>query len=834
MDNMINFGIDLGTTNSVIARFVKGEVQVYNNPTDQGRSSLPSVVGFKKDKIFIGAPARTLYERDPRSVVSAFKRRMGTTESYKIKATGQSATPVELSALVLKELKTFLPPGEPLAAAVITIPASFDMIQSNATKAAGEQAGIGQVVLLQEPIAASLAYANMKKANDLGEGQWLVYDLGGGTFDVALVRIKDGEMKVLDHEGDNFLGGTDFDRLIVEKLLVPKLEAGYSFTKLVEKLQSFTGEYSGAYQALLRMAEIGKISLSNKSSAEMEIERLLEDENGDDAVLEVTITQSEFNDIIKPHIDRTIGMVREILTRNKLQPRDLLFTLMVGGSTYIPFVRQRVGEALGTPVNCDIDPTTAVAVGAAYYAATKPREKADAAKAAAPGAAARLQVRTAYDKASRETETLFSAKITGNLTGLSYRITRHDGGYNSGLKPLPGTLVEDLPLVADAFNIFSLVVYDGQNNVVETDAEDIAINSGFSISGQPLPEDICLEIDDDERPGRTKSTVIFERMTPLPARRTVTRQLNRTVVKGSADEEAILINVREGSQYNLPDANKLIGHLRIGGVALKRDVQRGSDVEIMLEISESRDLTVVAYLTMIDQEFKGVFAPKIRATSVASVQRETQGLELEINQELQTAEEAEDYETAAALKKLRKEAADLTQEANDLTRDDVTDRKYPLEDRKRRLAQQLHEATRHKYLAAVRAEYETQKEECQELVQDHGNDQEHKYLADVVAQEPAAFSSGHAQRIQDLIDKLNGISGNILWRLPEFLTGMFQRLEQQAPRMNNPELAQRLVADGRRAVPAADWPGLRSINSQLLNLLRSEVRDKFPSGPMGH
>lgn len=134
----------------------------------------------------------------------------------------------------------------------------------------------------------------------------------------------------------------------------------------------------------------------------------------------------------------------------------------------------------------------------------------------------------------------------------------------------------------------------------------------------------------------------------------------------------------------------------------------------------------------------------------------------------------------------------------------------------------------------MRAEYETLKEECQELVQDHGNDQEHKYLHDVVAQEPAAFSSGHAPRIQDLTDKLNGISGNILWCLPEFLTGMFQRLEQQAPRMNNPEQAQLLVTDGRRAIPAADWPGLRSINSQLLNLLPRTAREEFPSGPMGH
>lgn len=748
MDNTINFGIDLGTTNSVIARFVRGEVQVYNNPTDQGRSSLPSVVGFKKDTIIIGSKARTIFEKDVRSAVGRFKRRMGTTESYKIKATGQSLTPVDLSALVLKELKTFLPPGEALAAAVITIPASFDTIQSNATKEAGVQAGIGQVVLLQEPIAASLAYANMKKAVDLGEGQWLVYGLGGGTFDVALIRIKDGEMKVLDHVGDNFLGGMDFDQLIIEQLVIPKLNAEFVFSDLANSMTSESGQYNGKHKALLFRAEDAKIELSSRSNAVLVVDGLT-DEEGNEIDEEITITQSEFNDIIKPHIDRTIGMVKKILTRNKLQPRDLLFTLMVGGSTFIPFVRQRVGEALGTPVNCDVDPTTAVAVGAAYYAATKPREKTGAAKSAASGTG-RLQVKMAYDKASRDADTLFSAKITGNLTGLSYRITRQDGGYNSGLKPLTLTLTEDLPLVADTFNLFSFVVYDRQSNVVETDAEDIAVNSGFTISGQPLPEDICLQVDDDERPGRTKHLIVFERMTPLPARRTITRPLNRTVVKGSAKEESISINVLEGSQFNLPEANKLIGHISIDGVGLKRDVQRGSDIEISLEMSESRDLTVVAYLTMIDQEFKGVFAPKSRTTSVVLVQRKAQEMRLEISQELQAAEESEDYEVAAALKKLRKESESLATEAGELTGDDVTDKKYQLEDRKRKLAQQLHDATRHKHLAAIRAEYQEQKQECQELVQEHGNDQERKYLNDVVALEPAALSSGYAQRIQEL------------------------------------------------------------------------------------
>ncbi len=820
MDSTINFGIDLGTTNSVIARFVKGEVQVYNNPMDQGRSSLPSVVGFKKDKIFTGAPARTLYEKDTKSVVSAFKRRMGTTESYKIKATGQSVTPVDLSAIVLKELKTFLPPGEQLKAAVITIPASFDTIQSNATKEAGMLAGLEQVILLQEPIAASLAYANMKKARELDEGQWLVYDLGGGTFDVALIRIKDNEMKVLDHEGDNFLGGTDFDRLIVEKLIIPKLEAQFSFNNLADQLQSDSGQYRANYQMLLRKAEEAKIALSSRSSAEVVVDGM-EDEDGNVVDVEVTITQSDFQELIKSAVDRTVGMVKEILTRNKLLPRDLLFTLMVGGSTFIPYVRQRVGESLGTPVNCDIDPTTAVAVGAAYYAGTKKREKDEATRAAKAGA--RLQVKTSYEKASREKEEMFNAKITGDLTGLSYRITRSDGGSDSGLKRLTERISEDLPLAADTFNMFRFVVYDGQNNVVETDLDDITINSAFTIGGQPLPEDICLEVDDDDRLGETKLQVLFKRMSSLPATQTVRLPLRKTLVKGDGTE-AIFINVLEGPQTSLAEANKLIGHLAISGNNLKRDVQRGSDIEITVDMSESRDLTVTVYLSMIDQEFREVFTPKARATSVDLVQRESGDLNQKIQHEIQAAEEREDYEMAVALKKLRKDAGDLSEEAQELTRDDTTDKKYQLEDRKRKLAQQLHDTTRDKILSEIRAIYLEEKDQCEQLVDEHGNDQERKYLRDVVALEAGALSSGYVPKVQELIDRISSIRYTILWRVPAFLSNVFANMERQSHRMNNQEQAERLILDGRRTLQSLDWTGLRSINNQLIGLLPTGER----------
>ena len=473
MENTINFGIDLGTTNSAITKFVKGEVIIFSNPQDMGSRTLPSIVGYKKDKILVGKQARVFAEREPENVKSVFKRKMGTSESFPIKSLNQSKTPIELSAQVLKELKTFVNTGDPLDAVVITIPASFDTIQSNATKEAGIQAGFKQVVLLQEPIAASLAYANMKKESEMKDGQWLVYDLGGGTFDVALIKIKDGEMKVLDHEGDNFLGGADFDNRIVEKLIIPKLYENYTFSDLEDKMKSASGKFNAVYLKLLRLSEDAKIILSAKTSEEIEVSGF-KDENGNDVDMEIVITRSEFNELIRPNIDETIVMIKKIITRNSLKHTDVQFTLMVGGSTYIPYVRSRVEEVLQIPVNCGIDPTTAVAIGAAFYAATKPKEisKGDNNKRQTS-----ISIKASYNKASKEKEELFAARITGDVTGLSYRILRQDGGYDSGIKKLSDRINEDLPLVDGAYNFFTLAVYDEQNNVIETDIDPIGINS---------------------------------------------------------------------------------------------------------------------------------------------------------------------------------------------------------------------------------------------------------------------------------------------------------------------------------------------------------------------
>ena len=268
MSSTINYGIDLGTTNSLIAQASGGKVEVFKNPSGH-KETLPSAVAFRKGRTLVGDKAREYVEKDPANVFAGFKRKMGTDERFFVPEIMDFRSPVDLSALVLQELRQFIHSGGQPEAAVITIPASFDTIQSNATKEAGYNAGFKEVVLLQEPVAASLAFAN-SRPEDAPElkGRWLVYDLGGGTFDVALVQFtEDGEMRVADHEGDNFLGGLDFDNAIIEQIIIPQLTAGGKYPDIAEGIRSAGGGWQKLYYTLLHKAEEAKIELSRSTDS---------------------------------------------------------------------------------------------------------------------------------------------------------------------------------------------------------------------------------------------------------------------------------------------------------------------------------------------------------------------------------------------------------------------------------------------------------------------------------------------------------------------------------------------------------------------------------------
>lgn len=333
----INFGIDLGTTNSLIAKFEDGSVEIYKNPLGL-KESIPSCVAFRGERIIVGDKAREWLLKDPMNVFASFKRKMGTDENYYITSQNDTISPIALSAHVLKEMKNFVHTGEVPQAVVITIPASFDTIQSNATKQAGYEAGFKEVALLQEPIAASLAFFNKHLSESKEKGKWLVYDLGGGTFDIALVGIENNEMKVIDHKGDNYLGGVDFDHLIVMDVIVPKLIRLTGNMQMTEQIKSRQKVFEKLYFVLLLKAEEAKKELSSSAFTEVEVEYELENGNVEDFVIEVT--RKELNAVIADKIQGTIAMILEILERNNLTKNDIEELIMIGGSTYIPYVKR--------------------------------------------------------------------------------------------------------------------------------------------------------------------------------------------------------------------------------------------------------------------------------------------------------------------------------------------------------------------------------------------------------------------------------------------------------------------------------------------------------------
>ncbi|OQP64260.1 hypothetical protein A3860_19990 [Niastella vici] len=776
MSSTINFAIDLGTTNSLIAKANNGSVDIFKNPSGM-KVTLPSVVAFRKDRILIGDKAREYVEKDPANVFAAFKRKMGTGESFFIPNNGSFKTPIELSTIVLQELKNFIFTGETPASVVITIPASFDTVQSNATKEAGYAAGFREVLLLQEPIAASLAFAN-KEGKAGMEGQWLVYDLGGGTFDVALVVIDDDEMKVIDHEGDNFFGGVDFDNGIITQLFIPYLEGRFNISDLSSKMLSANGRYNKLYYQLIYKAEEAKIGLSSHTSVDIEFD--FTDEAGETHEVYFSITRDQFEGIIRERIAASISFIRNLLSRNNLQPSAISEVVLVGGSTYIPLVRTLLTQELGIKVNTSIDPTTAVVEGAAWYAGGRPgkAEPAPAAQQSAstpsgsnvPNATA-IEVKTAYQANSRDLEEYLAATIKNAPAGSNYRITRSDGGFDSGLKPAAEKISEMLLLLPNSLNIFSLKLFDKQGFPLQVSIPEIMIVQGkFSIYGQPLPHDICLEVDDTDN-NTTHLELIFERNAILPIKKSITKTLSRTIVKGSDDQ--LLINVLEGSRYASPSSNLPIGIVSITGRQLKTDLVKGSDIDLTFEISESRDITVTAYISMIDEEFKQAFSPSSRSVNITRLQQETDYLHRVGKRQLEKLLKQEKYEEGAALQQALKELEVIQEKLRNLSTDDVTDTKYQLDDQKRRLAQVIDSTEKDDQLLELKEEYYDKRESLRYLIEKTGDKNMLQRYEHMKAEENTWINSCSTQYLRLKISEMDRLSWDIRKKDISYVTSIY-------------------------------------------------------------
>ena len=345
-------GIDLGTTNSCVAVYEGGEPTVITNP--EGARTTPSVVAFAKDgSRMVGSVAKRQAITNPDRTVMSIKRHMGT--DYKVTIDSKKYTPQEISAMILQKLKAdaeaYL--GQTVSEAVITVPAYFTDSQRQATKDAGKIAGLDVKRIINEPTAAALAYGVDKEQAQ----KIMVYDLGGGTFDVSILEIDDGVIEVLATAGNNRLGGDDFDQCIM-KYLVSEFKKSDGIDLSGDKV---------AMQRLKEAAEKAKIELSGVTTSNINLPYITADATGPKH-LDVTLTRAKFNELTGHLVEATMGPVRQAMSDAGLKPSDLAKVLMVGGSSRIPAVVEAVKNFTGSEPFKGINPDECVAMGAALQA----------------------------------------------------------------------------------------------------------------------------------------------------------------------------------------------------------------------------------------------------------------------------------------------------------------------------------------------------------------------------------------------------------------------------------------------------------------------------------
>ena len=342
-------GIDLGTTNSCVAVLEGGEPKVITNP--EGGRTTPSVVAFKGEEELVGETAKRQAVTNVKNTISSIKRKMGTSE--KVEANGKEYTPEEISAKILAKLKkdaeSYL--GEPVTKAVITVPAYFNDAQRQATKNAGKIAGLEVERIINEPTAAALAYGLDKQDKSQ---TILVYDLGGGTFDVSILELGDGVFEVKSTSGNNRLGGDDFDKIVSDYLVD-------EFKK--EQGVDLSGD-SMAMQRVKDAAEKAKKDLSGMTTAQISLPFITQ-KDGNPLHMDMTLTKAKFESLCKDLFDSTLEPVRKALKDANMKASDIDKVIMVGGSSRIPYIQELVKKELGQEPNKSVNPDEVVAMGAA-------------------------------------------------------------------------------------------------------------------------------------------------------------------------------------------------------------------------------------------------------------------------------------------------------------------------------------------------------------------------------------------------------------------------------------------------------------------------------------
>jgi molecular chaperone DnaK len=616
MRNKIDYGIDLGTTNSAIARMENGVPVI--KKSDTLKDTVPSCVSFnKKQSVLVGDSAMNVLkkesihalktgESDKSNTFVEFKRTMGTTTVYESSNMSKGFTSAELSAEVLKKLKSLIQ-DENLSSIVITVPAKFNNQQKEDTMKAAKLAGFKQIQLLQEPVAAATAYGLGSKSKD---GFWLVFDFGGGTFDAALVKAEEGILSVKDTEGDNWLGGKNLDYAIVDEIIIPYLDSNFS---LSNSLNDTNAKQILRNAMKITYAEEAKIQLSfnSKHSILSNLDETFEDDDNNEIEIDLEITATDLECVLSPIFQKAIDITKDLLKRNNLRGADLDKLILVGGPTHSPILRRMLCEQITENVDTSVDPMTVVAKGAALYASTIDvsdeiqDETRDETK---------LQLEVKYEATSVETSELVNIKVLKEKSVGAYpedlyaEFVRADGAWSSSKTKISDkkAALMEVVLSEGRSNAFNIHIYDGHGNRIECEPNQFAILQGIGgLDGmQVLPSHICIvKHFADEEKDLILPVKGLEKNNRYPATGVTNGLKTRQPIRPGIAKDIIRIPIYEG-EYSArgtnPDLNNLIFEVVITGESLPILLPEGSDVDITIKMDKSGLMKFSAYFPLLD------------------------------------------------------------------------------------------------------------------------------------------------------------------------------------------------------------------------------------------
>ncbi len=812
MPDSVFVGIDLGTTNSAAAVFDGDRVQVVRNA--QGGTVTPSVVRIdRQGRVTVGTRARRFVETDPANTATEFKRLMGTGQAIELPAAGLRKKPEELSAEILRALRQDIADqlGINVERAVISVPALFELPQSAATSEAARLAGFTRVELLQEPIASALAAG--WRADEAG-GSWLVFDLGGGTFDASLLETRDGLLRVIGHDGDNFLGGRDFDWAITEHLAA----------QLAVPLARKNPAHAGALRTLRLAAEDAKIELSRAERVQIALPQpLIVD--GQEVAVELELDRATLERLTLPLCDRAIDVCLGLLRQHGLATGQLARVVLVGGPTLMPFLRQRVASRLETVIAEGHDPMTLVAQGAALYAATANLDGRAAAANPATSASSK-QVWLQYPAVSSDLTPHVVGRFLGAEPPTTVQLVRGDGGWSSPPASVgpDGSFVTMITLVPRKASTFAINARDKEGQSIAVSPAQITVVQGITISDPPLSRTVGVALAS----GRVQT--YLERGTPLPAKRTFTHRTVETVARGTA-ESLLRIPIVQGE---MAEAHlcRLIGTLDIGGAAVKDTLPSGAAVEVTIELDRGGRMAARALVPALDQVFEHVVHLLVPDADPAALDAAIRDL----RNQLQAARtDAFRHGLMPVLEKLDRLEERLSEAERDI--DAAHGGDADAAQRARRALLDVDGAMADADLARKWPELESKARETQiaatSLIGQHGTEAEHRLLSEVMAAVDKALRERDASELERQLALLQRLAVGAYQRTDDAWRNYFADAASEISRADDLPRAQKLVTEGNAAITRGDTQELRRIVKALWQLLPddSEARKRgFDSG----